>query len=103
MRELKIPREELVILTKCFFPVQKEPTAHPSQVKDLNTRELVNAHGLSRQHIFAAVDASLERLGTSYIDVLQCHRFDYETPLEETMDALHDVSVLTQMSVKRSH
>jgi len=44
---------------------------------------------LSRKHIFEAVDASLERLGTDYIDVLQIHRYDYETPREETMKALH--------------
>jgi aryl-alcohol dehydrogenase-like predicted oxidoreductase len=68
----------------------------------------VNQHGLSRkvgttwtrgyvcvltspQHIFEAVKGSLERLQLDYIDVLQCHRFDYNTPVEETMQALHDV------------
>jgi aryl-alcohol dehydrogenase-like predicted oxidoreductase len=45
--------------------------------------------GLSRKHIFDAVDASLKRLGTDYIDLLQIHRYDYETPREETMKALH--------------
>ena len=45
--------------------------------------------GLSRKHIFEAVDASLKRLGTDYIDVLQIHRYDYTTPREETMKALH--------------
>ena len=47
--------------------------------------------GLSRKHIFEAVDASLKRLGTDYIDVLQIHRYDYTTPREETMKALHGV------------
>lgn len=45
--------------------------------------------GLSRKHIFEAVEASLKRLGTEYIDVLQIHRYDYDTPREETMKALH--------------
>lgn len=47
--------------------------------------------GLSRQAIFNAVDASLARLATSYIDLLQIHRFDPNTPIEETMEALHDL------------
>merc|ERR1712072_911997 len=51
----------------------------------------LNRSGLSRKHIFDAVKGSLERLGTDHIDVLQCHRFDYTTPIEETMQALNDV------------
>ena len=43
------------------------------------------------QHIFDSVKASLDRLQLDYIDLLQCHRFDYDTPIEETMQALHDV------------
>lgn len=54
-------------------------------------RGLTNQMGLNRKHIFSSVDASLARLGLDYIDVLQCHRFDYDTPIEETMQALHDV------------
>lgn len=45
--------------------------------------------GLSRKHIFEAVEASLKRLGMDYVDVLQIHRYDYDTPREETMKALH--------------
>jgi aryl-alcohol dehydrogenase-like predicted oxidoreductase len=50
-----------------------------------------NGEGLSRKHIMASIDASLERLGTDYVDLYQIHRFDRRTPIEETMDALHDV------------
>jgi aryl-alcohol dehydrogenase-like predicted oxidoreductase len=70
------PREEVVIATKVFFSAGKDGP---------------NLKGLSRKHIFAAVDASLKRLGTDYIDLYQIHRFDPETPIEETMEALHDV------------
>jgi aryl-alcohol dehydrogenase-like predicted oxidoreductase len=50
-----------------------------------------NGAGLSRKHILASIDASLERLGLDYVDLYQIHRFDHRTPIEETMDALHDV------------
>jgi len=56
-----------------------------------NERDYVNQSGLSRSAIFNAVNASLERLGTPYIDLLQIHRFDPDTPVEETMKALHDI------------
>ena len=97
-------------MTKCCMVVAKDPTAHPATLTDPdNTGSLcpplcevrrnadrcdtgyVNLRGLSRKHIFAAVDASLERLGMDYIDLFQCHRFDYDTPIEETMDALDAV------------
>lgn len=55
-----------------------------------DTREYVNQSGLSRAAIFNAVNASLARLETSYIDLLQIHRYDPDTPPEETMKALHD-------------
>ncbi len=82
-------REEVVIATKVFFPVFDQPhldhhTARPEQLRP-------NRHGLSRKHILHAVDASLRRLGTDYIDLYQIHRWDYTTPIEETMEALHDV------------
>jgi aryl-alcohol dehydrogenase-like predicted oxidoreductase len=50
-----------------------------------------NDRGLSRKHILASIDASLRRLGTDHVDLYQIHRWDYETPIEETMEALHDV------------
>ncbi|AFZ66014.1 aldo/keto reductase [Deinococcus peraridilitoris] len=68
-------REEVVIATKVFNPMGKGP----------------NDRGLSRKHIMDAVHASLKRLGTDYIDLYQIHRFDPETPLEETLQALHDL------------
>ncbi|MCC7123512.1 MAG: aldo/keto reductase [Acidobacteria bacterium] len=68
-------RDEVVLATKVFFPV----TDHP------------NSRGLSRKHIFEAIDGSLRRLGTDYVDLYQIHRFDPDTPIEETLEALHDV------------
>ena len=80
-------RDELVIATKVFFPV--DMAYGSSANKTFKPRP--NTHGLSRKRIFAAVDASLKRLGTDYIDLYQIHRWDYHTPIEETMEALHDV------------
>lgn len=68
-------REEVVIATKVYLPMEKYP----------------NSGGLSRKAIMREVDASLKRLGTDYIDLYQIHRWDYSTPIEETMEALHDV------------
>jgi aryl-alcohol dehydrogenase-like predicted oxidoreductase len=68
-------RDEVVIATKVFFPMSKGP----------------NGRGLSRKAIFTAIDASLSRLGTDYVDLYQIHRWDYSTPIEETLEALHDV------------
>ena len=68
-------REEVVIATKVFFSWKDKP----------------NQGGLSRKHIMQAVEDSLRRLGTDYIDLYQIHRFDYETPIEETLEALHDL------------
>lgn len=69
------PRESVQIFTKVFSPV----------------RESRNGHGLSRAAIMQEIDASLRRLGTDYVDLYQIHRFDHRTPIEETMEALHDV------------
>jgi aryl-alcohol dehydrogenase-like predicted oxidoreductase len=68
-------RDEVVIATKVFFDVGPGP----------------NDRGLSRKHILSSIDASLQRLGTDYVDLYQIHRWDYETPIEETLAALHDV------------
>jgi aryl-alcohol dehydrogenase (NADP+) len=68
-------RDEVVIATKVYFPFDDHP----------------NARGLSRKHIFDSIDASLKRLDTDYVDLYQIHRFDVETPVAETMEALHDV------------
>jgi aryl-alcohol dehydrogenase (NADP+) len=79
-------REEVVIATKVFFPVGVEFGGVAQSAKPAPNR-----HGLSRKHILHAVDASLARLGTDYIDLYQIHRWDAATPIEETMEALHDV------------
>ncbi len=68
-------RDEVVIATKVYFPMSPGP----------------NGRGLSRKAIFSAIDASLQRLGTDHVDLYQIHRWDYTTPIEETLEALHDV------------
>jgi aryl-alcohol dehydrogenase-like predicted oxidoreductase len=73
--ELKLRRDETVVATKVFIPMGRGP----------------NKGGLSRKHIFESCDASLKRLGLDYIDLYQIHRFDYLTPIEETIAALDDL------------
>lgn len=90
LKKYSIPRNRVVILTKCFFGVDDEGKFPPIAASGQNDGDFVNRVGLSRKHIFDAVDASVERLGT-YIDVLQIHRLDRETPREEIMKALNDV------------
>lgn len=75
LKHFGVKRESVVIATKVYFPMSDDP----------------NGGGLSRKHIMAAIDASLKRLGMEYVDLYQIHRWDYETPIEETMEALHDV------------
>ncbi|KAJ0167561.1 Versiconal hemiacetal acetate reductase [Colletotrichum tanaceti] len=87
LKTFGIPRQKVVILSKIFNPVMDDES-RPASVND---GPLVNQMGLSRKHVFHAVDKCLERLGTEYIDVLQIHRLDRETPPEEIMRALHDV------------
>ncbi|KAI9062620.1 aryl-alcohol dehydrogenase [Trametes sanguinea] len=92
IKKLKLPREELVIMTKLHGVVAPEYGRNLMR-EGVNPDDihLVNQYGQSRKHIFASVKASLERLQVEYIDLLQCHRFDQHTPIEETMQALHDV------------
>ncbi len=68
-------RDEVVIATKVYHPMGDKP----------------NQGGLSRKHIMQSIDDSLRRLGTDYVDLYQIHRWDAETPIEETLEALHDV------------
>jgi aryl-alcohol dehydrogenase-like predicted oxidoreductase len=68
-------RDDVVIATKVFYPTRKD----------------ANAKGLSRKAIMTEIDGSLRRLGTDYVDLYQIHRWDYRTPIEETLEALHDV------------
>ncbi|OCH91665.1 Aldo/keto reductase [Obba rivulosa] len=92
IKKYNLPREEIVVMTKVFIPVMSTYDGHYLTTgKTPEELGLVNQHGLSRKHIFAAIKASLERLQLNYVDLLQCHRFDYNTPIEETMQALHDV------------
>src|ERR671915_2423478 len=75
LRKLFETREEYVVATKVRGTTMPGP----------------NGRGLSRKHILASIDASLERLGLDYVDLYQIHRWDDQTPIEETMEALHDV------------
>lgn len=68
-------RDEYIVATKVYNPMGEKP----------------NQRGSSRKHIMEGIDASLRRLGLDYVDLYQVHRWDYETPIEETMEALHDV------------
>ena len=68
-------REEVIVGTKVYFPMRPD----------------VNGRGLSRKAVMTEIDNSLRRLGTDYVDLYQIHRWDYETPIEETLEALHDI------------
>ena len=74
LKELR-RRDQVVIATKAFYPLTDDP----------------NANGLSRKHLMHAIDDSLQRLGTDYVDLYQIHRFDTTTPIDETVQALHDI------------
>jgi aryl-alcohol dehydrogenase (NADP+) len=75
LREFAAPRDQVVVATKVFNPMGDDP----------------NQRGLSRKHIMHAIDESLKRLRMEYVDLYYIHRFDYETPIEETLEALDDV------------
>lgn len=93
IKKYNLSREKLVILTKCYGYVGEDPSIRSILWgKELpQLKDYTNQGGLSRQAIFNAVNASLKRLDLEYIDLLQIHRFDPTTPLEETMEALHDL------------
>ena len=92
IKKFNLPRHKLVILSKCFGTVGEEPNvSHIRYPQMKETKDYINQGGLSRQAIFHAVNASLERLQTPYLDLLQIHRFDATVPVEETMKALHDL------------
>jgi len=90
IKELGIPRDEIVIATKVFNEITKEEPLNKG-TKPIKNSIKENNKKLSRKHIFEACDASLKRLGTEYIDLYQIHRWDNDTPIEETMKALHDL------------
>ena len=75
VKEFAMSRDEVVIATKVFSPMS----------------DGLNDKGLSRKHIMASIDRSLKRLGTDHVDLYQIHRFDPQTPIEETVEALNDV------------
>jgi aryl-alcohol dehydrogenase-like predicted oxidoreductase len=75
LREFFPRRDDYVLATKVFFPMSDRP----------------GDRGLSRKHVLASIDASLKRLGTDHVDLYQIHRFDPNTPIEETMEVLHDI------------
>ena len=75
LKSLGVKRESVVVATKVFNQMSDE----------------VNDRGLSRKHIMDSIDSSLKRLQMDYVDIYQIHRWDYGTPIEETMEALHDV------------
>ena len=70
-----VPRDQLVLTTKAMYPMSEDP----------------NDQGLSRKHLMSAIDGSLSRIGTDYVDIFMVHAFDPDTPVEETMEALHDI------------
>jgi aryl-alcohol dehydrogenase-like predicted oxidoreductase len=72
----RVDRDQVVIATKVFMPMREGDR---------------NARGLGRKHLFDAIDASLRRLGTDHVDLWQIHRWDPHTPIEETMEAMHDI------------
>ncbi|KAL5044291.1 hypothetical protein BDW71DRAFT_101830 [Aspergillus fruticulosus] len=86
-------REKIVIATKVWAPVSRDPEEAPHRwgEEERDEKGYVNQYGLSRKHIFDSIDESLRRLELDYVDLLQIHRFDHNTPVKETMEALHDI------------
>lgn len=97
LKVYNIPRENVVIMTKVFGIVRDQDGP---VIWGVGGDELgyVNRHGLSRKHIFASVKDSLKRLDVEYVDVLQCHRFDPDTPIQETV-CPHFISMIAEPRV----
>ncbi|KXS12841.1 Aldo/keto reductase [Gonapodya prolifera JEL478] len=98
MKSKNIARSRVVIASKVWFAfdesdLTKEPETGPNLTAYSSNHEgqYQNSWGLSRSHILSAIEGTLERLGTSYVDIYYVHQFDYTTPLEETMEALNDL------------
>jgi aryl-alcohol dehydrogenase-like predicted oxidoreductase len=93
LKKYEIPRHKVIIMSKCYGGVGEQPEVRMINWRPefMASKDYQNQFGLSRAAIFNAVEASLERLDTPYLDVLQIHRFDPDTPVEETMKALHDL------------
>jgi aryl-alcohol dehydrogenase-like predicted oxidoreductase len=70
-----VARNQLVLATKAYYPMSDDP----------------NDRGLSRKHLLSSIDSSLHRMGTDYVDLFVIHAFDVDTPIEETMETLHDI------------
>ena len=81
-----VPRDRLVLATKALYAMSDDP----------------NDRGLSRKHLLSSVDSSLRRMGTDYIDIFMIHSFDPDTPIEETMEALHDIVKSGKVAVRRN-
>ncbi|KAK0464698.1 aryl-alcohol dehydrogenase [Desarmillaria tabescens] len=94
IKQQGMPRDGIVVMTKVFHPVTlMHERIHGRASALADEKGYVNQYGLSRKHIFDSVQKSLERLQLDYIDVLYCHEFDPDTPIQETMHALHDIVV----------
>jgi len=89
LKKYDIPRHKIIIMSKCYGHLSED--TEMKEKADPTKRDYVNQGGLSRPAIFNAIEASLKRLNTPYIDLYQIHRFDPNTPIEETMKALHDL------------
>ncbi|KAH8780187.1 NADP-dependent oxidoreductase domain-containing protein [Diaporthe sp. PMI_573] len=93
LKKFSIPRHKIVILSKCYGAVAEDPEGRYVFQRDQfhKSKDYQNQYGLGRSAIFNQVEASLKRLDTPYLDLLQIHRFDNTVPIEETMKALHDL------------
>ncbi|KAK0505243.1 aryl-alcohol dehydrogenase [Armillaria luteobubalina] len=93
IKQENFPRDRIVVMTKVFHPVSRNmhERIDGKETEYADAHRYVNQYGLSRKHIFDSIKKSLERLQLDYIDVLHCQGYDENTPIHETMKALHDV------------